>query len=72
MSTALDNLKQAVADNTSVTESAITLLDGIKKALDDALASNDPPAAVQAVADSITAEKQKLADAITRNTPSQT
>lgn len=61
----------AVAEETTVTESAVVLLDGIKSALDAAIASNDP-AAVQAVVDSIGANKTRLAEAVARNTPAAT
>lgn len=64
----LSDLQDKVAAAVTVEESAITLLQGLKKALDDALASNDT-AALQALSDQIGAETQKLADAITANTP---
>lgn len=68
---ALDNLRAQVERNTSVTDSAITLLQGLKAQLDNAIASGDP-AAVQAVADNLGAETDKLAAAVTANTPAAT
>lgn len=50
-------------------DSAITLLQGLKAQLDAAIASGDP-AAVQAVADNLGAETDKLAAAVAANTPS--
>lgn len=75
-------LIQAVADEDTVIDSAVVLIEGfgstladIKAQLAAAIAANDP-AAIQAVADSltntiadVTAKKQQLADAITANTP---
>lgn len=66
---ALDNLRAQVERNTNVTDSAITLLQGLKAQLDAAIASGDP-AAVQAVADNLGAETDKLAAAVAANTPS--
>lgn len=66
--TALDNLRDQVARNKSVTDSAIVLLQGLKQKLDDAIASGDP-AAVQAVSDSLGTETDSLAAAVTANTP---
>lgn len=75
-------LTQKVTDETSVIESAITLIGGfnqtladIKQQLADAIAQNDP-VAMQAVVDSIDqtivsidTEKAKLADAVVAGTP---
>lgn len=62
----LDNLKAAVAKNTTVVESAITLLGGIAERLAGA---KDDPAAVEALASEINAEADKLAAAVAVNTP---
>lgn len=62
----LTALSQAVADATTVEESAITLLDGLAAQL--AAAATDP-AAIQAIVDSITSEKDKLAADVAKNTP---
>lgn len=70
MSVQLDALTAQVAQNTTVIESAITLIQGLKTALDDAIASGDP-AALQALSDALAAEDQKLADAVAANTPAQ-
>lgn len=69
MSAQLDALTAAVAANTTVTESAITLLTGLHAKLLELLANGIDPVAVQALADDLSAETQKLADAITANTP---
>jgi hypothetical protein len=64
----LDDLKAAVARETEVDESAIVLLNGLKAKLDAAIAAGDP-AALKALSDSLGTESQKLADAVTANTP---
>ena len=68
MSAQLDSLRAQVERNTTVSESAITLLNGLKQQLDDAIASGDPNA-LQALSDQIGAETDKLAAAVTANTP---
>jgi hypothetical protein len=62
----LDDLTQAVADASTVDESIITLLDNIAAQL---AAAQTDPAKIQAVIDTINAEKQRVADAVTANTP---
>jgi hypothetical protein len=69
MSAQLDALISAVAANTTITESAITLLTGLHAKLLELLANGIDPVAVQQLADDLSAETQKLADAITANTP---
>jgi hypothetical protein len=64
----LDTLNDAVARNKTVTDSAVTLLQGLKQRLDAAIASGDP-AKVQALSDALGAETSTLADAVTANTP---
>lgn len=69
---ALDALNTKVADLETVEASAVTLLQGLKAALDAALALGDPAAivtAVQSVSDKLGADTQTLADAVTANTP---
>lgn len=66
MSDELDQLKAAVAANTEVEESAITLLGNLSAQI---IALKDDPAALLDLANSIAAEKEKLAAAITANTP---
>lgn len=61
-------LQAQVTQNTTVIESAITLIQGIKAALDAAIASNDP-AALTALSAELGAEDQKLAAAVQANTP---
>lgn len=65
---ALDNLKTAVANDTTVDQSAITLLTGLKTALDAAIASNDPTQ-LQALSDQLGASQSALAAAVVANTP---
>ena len=64
----LDLLKTRVAENTTVIGSAITLLQGLKAKLDEAIASGDP-AALQALSAELGVQDQALAAAIQANTP---
>lgn len=64
----LDALESTVADEVTVIGSAVTLLDGLKAKLDEAIASGDMGRVV-AVTATIAAKKQDLADAVARNTP---
>lgn len=69
MSAQLDALAAAVAANTTVTGSAIELLNGLHAKLVELLAQPQiDPAAVQALADDLSAQTQALAEAITANT----
>jgi hypothetical protein len=68
MTAELDALKAAVTNNTTVIGSAITLINGLKKKLDDAIASGDP-AALTALSAELGAQDQALADAVAANTP---
>ncbi len=65
---ALSELQDKVAALKTVGDSAIALLNGLKAALDAAIASNDP-AALQALSDSIGSETDALAAAVSANTP---
>ena len=65
---ALDDLKAAVAAEDTVVDSAVTLLKGLKDALDAAIASGDP-AALTALSADITAKTKALSDAVAANTP---
>ena len=65
---AIDDLRARVEANRSVVDSAVTLLAGLKKALDDAIASGDP-AALQAISDDLANETSSLAAAVAANTP---
>lgn len=64
----LKDIQDAVASETTVVDSVVTLLTQLHDQLAAAIASNDP-VALQAVVDSITAQKQRLADAVVQNTP---
>lgn len=64
----LQDLQAAVERDRTVTESAVTLLQGIAQQLRDAQASNDPNA-IQAVIDQIDANTNRMAEAVAANTP---
>lgn len=64
----IQDVQNAVASESTVDDSIITLLNSIVQQLKDAQASNDP-AALDAVVASIQANTQKLSDAVTANTP---
>jgi uncharacterized protein YoxC len=64
----LDDVVSKVNDLGTVEEGVVTLLTDIKARLDAAIASNDP-AKLQQLADALDAQKQRLAEAITANTP---
>ncbi len=68
MSAAFDALREQVTQSISVQESAILLIQGLYQKLLDAIAAGDP-AALQALADEIAAEKDRLAEAVAANTP---
>jgi predicted nucleic acid-binding Zn-ribbon protein len=63
---AMTDLQASVAAENTVIASAITLLKGLKAALD---AAGTDPAALAALKADIDAQTQGLADAITANTP---
>jgi hypothetical protein len=65
---AIDNLAAEVAENRSVTDSAVALLGNIKAKLDEAIASGDM-GQVQALSDELDANNKRLADAVAANTP---
>lgn len=70
MAVDLTALKNAVAAETSVNQSAITLLQGLSAQI--AALSQQPtvnPADLQALADSINVNAKALSDAVTANTP---
>jgi hypothetical protein len=68
MATPIEDLVREVQEQRTVTESAIALLQGLKAALDAAVAANDMSAVIQAVAD-LDAQQAALAAAVTANTP---
>ncbi len=63
---ALDDLTAAVAAEDTVIDSAITLLKGLKDALD---AAGTDPVALAALSADIAAKTTQLSDAVTANTP---
>ena len=67
MSAELDTLVAKVTALETVEESAIVLLQGLKAALDEAIAAGDVQT-LQALSDRLAADTQKLADAILANT----
>lgn len=66
MSQELDDLTTKVANNNTLVGSAITLIQGLKTALDNA---GTDPAKLKALSDALGTKDQELADAITANTP---
>lgn len=62
----LTALTQAVTDNSSVVDSAVLLINDIAAQLS---AAATDPAAVQAIADQLTAKSAELAAAVAANTP---
>lgn len=68
---ALTDLQAAVTAEDTAIASAITLLNGLKAALDAAIASGDP-AALAALSADIGAQTTALANAVTANTPAAT
>lgn len=65
LSAQLDALTAQVAANGTVIGSAITLLQGLKAALD---AAGTDPVALKALSDSLASTDQQLADAVAANT----
>ena len=64
----VDDVITAVANEKTVVDSAITLLEQLHTMLTAAIASNDP-AKVQAVLDAISTQQAALAAAVSANTP---
>jgi uncharacterized protein YoxC len=64
----IDDLTKDVQDNSDATQSAITLLNNLSTAINQA--KNDP-AALQALANQLQANSQALAQAVVANTPAQ-
>lgn len=73
MMATLDQVLQDVSEESSVIDSIGTLVTGLRQQLADALSGANLPAPVQAKVDAIFAaaesNKQKLAAAVTENTP---
>lgn len=63
---ALDDLATAVAEEDTVIDSAVTLLQGLKAALD---AAGTDPAKLAALSADISAKTKVLSDAVAANTP---
>lgn len=63
------DLQNAVAAETTVEQSAITLIQSLASQLTAALASGNPTAAVEAVVTTMTANQTALAAAVAANTP---
>lgn len=68
MSKAIDDLTQAVTEEKTAVDSAVTLINGIADQI--ATASNDPK--VQDLANQVRASAKKLSDAVIANTPAAT
>ncbi len=66
MSQQLDDLTTEVSNNTTVTKSALTLIQGLAKQLADA---GTDPAKLQALRDSLAENDAALAAAVAANTP---
>jgi hypothetical protein len=64
----LDALSQQVQANTDTEQSAIVLLNGLKQKLDEAIATGDIEK-VKSLSAALGTSQQKLADAVTANTP---
>jgi len=68
---ALEDLQAQVTQNTNLEQSAITLIQGIAKQLQDAVANNDS-SALQSLAQQLNSSAAALGAAITANTPAST
>jgi hypothetical protein len=68
MSIVLDNLIAQVTALTTVNDSVVALLSDLKVKLDVAIANNDM-AAVSEITAALSAQTQRLADAVVANTP---
>lgn len=66
MSVQLDALKAEVQKNTTVTQSALALIQGLA---DQIVALKDDPVQLQALADQLRGDSSALAAAVTANTP---
>lgn len=67
---ALDDLSREVSEVNTAVDSAITLIEGLKAQLDEAIATGDM-AEVQALSNSLSESTDRLAAAVTANTPAQ-
>lgn len=71
MANELDALTSQVKANTDAEQSAIVLLEGLKKSLDDAIASGDPNK-LKELSNALGTSQAALAKAIVDNTPTPT
>lgn len=69
MAKTIKDLQEDVTKQTTVIQSAATLLSGLAQQLRDAIAANDP-AALTALADQIESNTAALSQSVTDNTPS--
>jgi hypothetical protein len=69
MANGFDALTAQVAANNSVVESALTLIQGLADQIKALIAAGNNDPALQALADSLSAEDAKLAAAVAANTP---
>lgn len=65
----LDDVVAKVTALGTVEDGVVTLLTDIKAKLDAAIAAGPDPVKLQALSDAIDAQSQKLAAAVTANTP---
>lgn len=69
MAADLTTLEQEVSENSDAIASAVTLLQGLKAALD---AAGTDPVKLKALSDQLSAQTDSLAAAVVANTPSET
>jgi methyl-accepting chemotaxis protein len=67
MSAEIDRITASVTNLTTVDDSLVALVTNLAQTIRD---NADNPAALNALADKLDAEKQKVSDAVTANTPS--
>src|SRR5690348_13468413 len=67
--TTLADIKAKVEAETTVEQSAITLMGGLSQQLKDAIANGADPAVLQSIADELDANNASLAAAVSANTP---
>ncbi len=72
MSADLSQLKDAVAANSTVIGSAVTLIQGFGAKLQAAIDAGADPADLQALADELKTQDEALAGAVAANTPADT
>jgi len=68
VSAELDALTAQVHENSSVVDSALTLIRGLQQRLQDAITAGSDPATLQALADELKAKDDILAAAVAANT----